>query len=45
MDLPQLSSIIVNLSTLVFVVTSMLVMGLSLARSQIIAPLRNQKRN
>ena len=43
MDLPQLSSIIMNLSTLVFVVTSMLVMGLSLSVAQIIAPLRNAR--
>ena len=45
MDLPQLSSIIMNLSTLVFVVTSMLAMGLSLRVSQIIRPLRNRERN
>ncbi|MBP1704244.1 MAG: transrane transport protein, partial [Chloroflexi bacterium] len=43
MDLPQLLSIIMNLSTLVFVVTSMLVMGLSLSVAQIIAPLRNAR--
>ena len=41
MDLPQLLSIIMNLSTLVFVVTSMLAMGLSLTVAQILAPLRN----
>ena len=43
MDLNQLLSFIMNLSTLVFVVTSMLVMGLSLSVSQIMAPLRNAR--
>ena len=43
MDLNQLSSLIMNLSTLVFVVTSMLVMGLSLSVAQIMAPLRNAR--
>jgi BASS family bile acid:Na+ symporter len=43
MDLNQLSSLIMNLSTLVFVVTSMLAMGLSLSVSQILAPLRNAR--
>jgi predicted Na+-dependent transporter len=43
MDLPQLLSIIMNLSTLVFVVTSMLAMGLSLTVAQIMAPLRNTR--
>ena len=43
MDLPQLLSIIMNLSTLVFVVTSMLAMGLSLTLSQIVEPLRNTR--
>jgi BASS family bile acid:Na+ symporter len=43
MDLNQLLSLIMNLSTLVFVVTSMLAMGLSLSVSQIIAPLRNAR--
>jgi predicted Na+-dependent transporter len=43
MDLPQLSLIIMNLSTLVFVVTSMLVMGLSLSVAQIMTPLRNAR--
>jgi predicted Na+-dependent transporter len=43
MDLPQLFSIIMNLSTLVFVVTSMLAMGLSLSVSQILAPLHNAR--
>jgi predicted Na+-dependent transporter len=41
MDLNQLLSIIMNLSTLAFVVTSMLAMGLSLTVAQILAPLRN----
>jgi predicted Na+-dependent transporter len=41
MDLQQLFSTIMNLSTLVFVVTSMLVMGLSLTILQIVLPLRN----
>jgi arsenite transporter len=35
---------IMNLSTLVFVVISMLVMGLSLTMAQILAPLRNTRR-
>ena len=43
MDLNQLLSLIMNLSTLVFVVTSMLAMGLSLSVSQIIAPLCNAR--
>ena len=43
MDLNQLSSLIMNLSTLVFVVTSMLAMGLSLTVAQIMAPLRNAR--
>ncbi|MGE5374115.1 MAG: bile acid:sodium symporter family protein [Bacteroidota bacterium] len=41
MDLHQFFSIIMNLSTLAFAVTSMLVMGLSLTMAQISAPLRN----
>src|SRR5512147_2980927 len=36
-------SILMNLSTLVFVVTSMLAMGLSLTVAQIVAPLRNPR--
>jgi predicted Na+-dependent transporter len=43
MNAPYFFSLIMNLSTLVFVVTSMLVMGLSLTMSQIIAPLRNAR--
>ena len=43
MDLPQLSSIIMNLSTLIFVVTSMLAMGFSLTLPQIITPLRDAR--
>ena len=43
MNLIQLASIIMNLSTLVFVVTSMLAMGLSLTVAQILAPLRNAR--
>jgi predicted Na+-dependent transporter len=43
MNLNQLLSLIMNLSTLVFVVTSMLAMGLSLTVSQIMAPLRNTR--
>jgi arsenite transporter len=43
MDPHQFFSIIMNLSTLVFAVTSMLVMGLSLTMAQIIAPLRNTR--
>jgi BASS family bile acid:Na+ symporter len=41
MDLNQLLSLIMNLSTLVFVVTSMLAMGLSLTLAEIGAPLRS----
>jgi predicted Na+-dependent transporter len=43
MDIPQLLSLIMNLSTLVFVVTSMLAMGLSLTLYQIVEPLRNAR--
>jgi len=43
MDLQHIFSAIMNLSTLVFVVTSMLVMGLSLTMAQILAPLRNTR--
>ena len=43
MDLSQLLSILMNLSTLVFVVTSMLAMGLSLTVAQILSPLRNAR--
>jgi len=43
MDLNQWLSLIMNLSTLVFVVTSMLAMGLSLTVAQIVAPLRNAR--
>jgi predicted Na+-dependent transporter len=43
MDLKHFFSIIMNLSTLVFVVTSMLGMGLSLTVARIIAPLRNTR--
>jgi predicted Na+-dependent transporter len=43
MDIPELLSIIMNLFTLVFVVTSMLAMGLSLTVAQILAPLRNAR--
>jgi predicted Na+-dependent transporter len=43
MDLNQFLSLIMNLSTLVFVVTSMLAMGLSLTVAQIMAPLRNTR--
>jgi predicted Na+-dependent transporter len=43
MDLQQFFSTIMSLSTLVFVVTSMLVMGLSLEMAQILAPLRNTR--
>ncbi len=39
----QILTIIMNLSTLVFVVTSMLAMGLSLTVAQIMAPLRNAR--
>jgi predicted Na+-dependent transporter len=41
MDLKHFFLILMNLSTLVFVVTSMLSMGLSLTLTQIVAPLRN----
>jgi BASS family bile acid:Na+ symporter len=43
MDLRHFFSILMNLSTLVFVVTSMLAMGLSLTVAQIVAPLRNPR--
>jgi predicted Na+-dependent transporter len=43
MNLGQLSSFIMNLSTLVFVVTSMLAMGLSLTVAQILEPLNNTR--
>ena len=43
MDLRHFFSILMNLSTLVFVVTSMLAMGLSLTMAQILAPLRNTR--
>jgi BASS family bile acid:Na+ symporter len=43
MDLPRLLSIIMNLFNLIFVVTSMLAMGLSLSVAQILAPLRNAR--
>src|SRR5512141_1603021 len=43
MDLHQFFSTLMNLSTLVFVVTSMLAMGLSLTVAQIVAPLRNPR--
>jgi predicted Na+-dependent transporter len=43
MDSRPIFSIIMNLSTLVFVVTSMLTMGLSLTMGQIVAPLRNAR--
>ncbi|NJD57891.1 MAG: transporter [Anaerolineales bacterium] len=43
MDLYKLLMLIMNLSTLVFVVTSMLAMGFSLAITQIVAPLRNAR--
>lgn len=43
MDLNHFFSVIMNLSTLVFVVTSMLVMGLSLTIARIMAPLRNTR--
>jgi predicted Na+-dependent transporter len=43
MNLNQFLSLIMNLSTLVFVVTSMLAMGLSLTITQIMAPLRNAR--
>jgi BASS family bile acid:Na+ symporter len=43
MDPIHFFSILMNLSTLVFVVTSMLAMGLSLTVAQIVAPLRNPR--
>ena len=43
MDLRHFFSIILNLSTLVFVVTSMLLMGLSLTWLASVAPLRNTR--
>ena len=43
MDLRSFFSMLMNLSTLVFVLTSMLAMGLSLTMSQIFAPLRNTR--
>jgi len=43
MDMKELLFLIMNLSTLVFVVTSMLAMGLSLTVAQIMAPLRNTR--
>ena len=43
MDLNQVLSFVMNLSTLVFVVTSMLAMGLSLTLAEIGAPLRNAR--
>jgi BASS family bile acid:Na+ symporter len=43
MDLQHFFSILMNISTLVFVVTSMLAMGLSLSVAQIVAPLRNPR--
>jgi predicted Na+-dependent transporter len=43
MDLKHFFSIIMNLSTLVFVVTGMLVMGLSLTLARIMAPVRNTR--
>jgi predicted Na+-dependent transporter len=43
MDLNQSLSLIMNLSILVFVVTSMLAVGLSLTVAQILAPLRNAR--
>jgi predicted Na+-dependent transporter len=43
MDLRQMLMTVMNLSTLVFVVTSMLAMGMSLALVQILAPLRNTR--
>jgi BASS family bile acid:Na+ symporter len=39
----QILTTIMNLSTLVFVVTGMLAMGLSLTIAQIVAPLRNAR--
>jgi BASS family bile acid:Na+ symporter len=39
----QILTAIMNLSTLVFVVTGMLAMGLSLTIAQIVAPLRNAR--
>src|SRR5512139_139728 len=43
MDLRHFFSTLMNLSTLIFVVTSMLAMGLSLTMAQITAPLRNTR--
>lgn len=43
MDLLRLLSIIVNLFNLVFVVTSLLAMGLSLSVAQILEPLRDAR--
>ncbi len=43
MDLPRLLSIIMNLFNLIFVVTSMLAMGLSLSVAQILEPLRDAR--
>src|SRR5512134_2755290 len=43
MDLKYFFSILMNLSTVVFVVTSMLAMGLSLTVAQIVTPLRNPR--
>jgi predicted Na+-dependent transporter len=43
MDLPQLHSIIMNLFNLVFVVTSMLAMGLSLSVAQFLELLRDAR--
>jgi predicted Na+-dependent transporter len=43
MDVQQFFATLMNLSTLVFVVTSMLVMGLSLTMANILAPLRNSR--
>ena len=39
----EILTAIMNLSTLVFVVTGMLAMGLSLTIAQIVAPLRNAR--
>ena len=41
MEINQILTFIMNLSTLALVVTSMLVIGLSLTSAQIMAPLRN----
>src|SRR5512134_1609809 len=43
MELRTFFSILMNLSTLIFVVASMLAMGLSLTMAQILAPLRNTR--